>query len=415
MICALSRRLLTVLVGVAALGLGACVATDVEDEASQPSTEAVGMPLTGGAGSQRAARTPSLARTCVVDALAWLAAHQDVESGHWSAAGFHSQCGKISERSSCDGAGNPQHDVGVTALALLAFLGAGQTHTEGEYRKTVEAGLEYLVDVQAPNGNFGTAGNERSTYDHMIATLAMAESYALTKSARYEASARKALEYVYAIRRPGGAWRYAPPIPQEAPGQINDTSVTAWAVLAITLAREYALPFDEAALADAMAYLDEMTDPESGITGYDTRGGRPYREQGEMAERWPDGLSEATTAAAVLCRIFADPELAAPGNRDMVEKGVRVIAALPPVWDDDRSGRRDFHFWYFGTYALYQHGGSAWDAWAPAVKASITAHQRRQGDAKGSWDPQGDPWGATGGRVYSTAMLALTLEVFHAY
>lgn len=41
-------------------------------------------------------------------------------------------------------------------------------------------------------------------------------------------------------------------------------------------------------------------------------------------------------------------------------------------------------------------------------------HQRRDGDSKGSWDPIG-VWGASGGRVYSTAMRAMTLEVYSRY
>ena len=33
----------------------------------------------------------------------------------------------------------------------------------------------------------------------------------------------------------------------------------------------------------------------------------------------------------------------------------------------------------------------------------------------GSWDPQLDPWGVLGGRVYSTAILTLLMEVYFRY
>ena len=35
-------------------------------------------------------------------------------------------------------------------------------------------------------------------------------------------------------------------------------------------------------------------------------------------------------------------------------------------------------------------------------------------DERGSWDPVG-PWGVDGGRVYSTAILAMCLEVYYRY
>jgi hypothetical protein len=38
--------------------------------------------------------------------------------------------------------------------------------------------------------------------------------------------------------------------------------------------------------------------------------------------------------------------------------------------------------------------------------------QRQDGDEKGSWDPGACPWGSVGGRVYSTALMALCLEVY---
>ena len=39
---------------------------------------------------------------------------------------------------------------------------------------------------------------------------------------------------------------------------------------------------------------------------------------------------------------------------------------------------------------------------------------REDGNFKGSWDPVG-AWGEDGGRVYSTAILVLTLEAYYRY
>jgi hypothetical protein len=50
-----------------------------------------------------------------------------------------------------------------------------------------------------------------------------------------------------------------------------------------------------------------------------------------------------------------------------------------------------------------------------AMKAAVVDSQRKDGDERGSWDPQVDPWGFSGGRVYSTALMALCLEVYFRY
>ncbi|MEX2027227.1 MAG: hypothetical protein WEH44_07995, partial [Pirellulaceae bacterium] len=116
-------------------------------------------------------------------ALDWLAANQSA-SGRWD-ADLH-------------GAGRENHylghnrlgagkraDTGISGLALLAFLGAGQSHLEGKHREHVQHGLEFLLASQASDGNlFGDAELFARMYCHGIATLALCEAYALTGDER---------------------------------------------------------------------------------------------------------------------------------------------------------------------------------------------------------------------------------------
>ena len=67
-------------------------------------------------------------RKAVAEGHQWLAAHQD-EDGKWDCDGFMKHDSADSEI--CDGPGNAVHDVGVTGLALLAFLGDGSTMRAG--------------------------------------------------------------------------------------------------------------------------------------------------------------------------------------------------------------------------------------------------------------------------------------------
>jgi hypothetical protein len=66
--------------------------------------------------------------------------------------------------------------------------------------------------------------------------------------------------------------------------------------------------------------------------------------------------------------------------------------------------------WYYGTLGSFQRGGTAWASWFGAVKTAVGNHQRRDGCARGSWDPLGTYERQTGGRVFATALGVLMLE-----
>jgi hypothetical protein len=90
-----------------------------------------------------------------------------------------------------------------------------------------------------------------------------------------------------------------------------------------------------------------------------------------------------------------------------MQRHVELILKALPYWDDKGYGC-DMYYWIHASQALYQTGGSAYATWRTALEAAACANQRQDGDAGGSWDPIG-PWGMFGGRVYSTATMALCL------
>ncbi len=347
--------------------------------------------------------------------LKWLKFHQ-MPDGFWSGAAFDEMCGGLGDDTICDGTGSPLYDVGLTGMALLAYLGAGESPKKGKYKDTVKKGLKFLSDVQQSNGNFGNEQTLNYTYDHIIATLAMCEAYALTELGYLKKPANKALKYMYSIRNSGGAWRYAPEHPEMLLNP-DDTSVTGWAIMAMTLAKEYDLEFDEQALEDAYAFMDAMTDPVTGRTGYTEAGNSPPREAEKEAD-WPPQQTESLTAVGILCRIFVDPDLKRPGNLDMCKRGVQLIERLPPLFDPDQPGRVDYYYWYYASYALFQYqevDAKPWKNWEKTLVSAIANQQHKEGERTGSWDPQDDPWGHEGGRIYTTAINILTMEVYYRY
>jgi hypothetical protein len=76
--------------------------------------------------------------------------------------------------------------------------------------------------------------------------------------------------------------------------------------------------------------------------------------------------------------------------------------------------KANLYYWYYGTLAMYQLQGSHWSRWNEALRAALLPSQIQEGPLAGSWDPDG-VWGGYGGRVYSTALSALCLEVYYRF
>ncbi len=335
-------------------------------------------------------------------ALDWLRRHQNPD-GSWSAAGYTARC-ESKLGAPCNGRGSAVFDVGVSGLALLAFLGAGFTpNARSEYSDVVRNGLKFLKSVQDEQGAFGSRGDSRFTYSHACATIAMCEAAGLTRQHSWKKSAEQAMGFVSQAQNPYQAWRYG-----VRPGD-NDSSVTGWMLMAYHSAREANIPVNERSMKDGLAFIDSITDEDSGRTGYTKKGELPVRPE-NLLHKFPATESEALTAVAMCARIFCD-DTANP----LMAKGADLLGKRLPTWDA-AAGKIDMYYWYYGTLAMYQLGGSSWDAWNKAMKVAVIDSQRgpSEGCNHGSWDPI-DAWGDEGGRVYSTAIMALCLEVYYRF
>mgnify|MGYP002623684908 FL=1 len=337
--------------------------------------------------------------------LDWLARHQD-EDGRWDCDGFMKHDPADDK---CDGPGGAFHDVGVTGLATLAFLGAGFTDRgdakANPHAKTVARALAHLASVQADDGVLGTRKTHSFMYNHAMGTLALCEALWLTRDPKYRRPAKKAVDFIQHARNPYLAWRYEPR------GGENDTHVTTWCVAALTSAKFAGLEVDPGNFAGALAWYEKMTDPNFGQVGYNYPGGTVCRMEG-LFDRYPPENSQAITAAAIFGRVLCGED---PRRKEVVRKGADLCIELAPSWNPD-DGSIDMVFWYWGTLAMFQMGGVHWRKWNGAMKAAIvkSQHQKGSGTRTGSWDPI-DAWGSEGGRVYSTAMMTLCLEVYYRY
>ncbi len=373
------------------------------------------------------AGAPPLTEDLVLAALDWLRRHQS-EDGSWKASGFTEKCRAPCSNSNAakygKGVGFEHMDVGVTGLAILAFAGHGHTHRDGldgddSLVPCVRKAADYLRRIQvrsedpATDGRYGPADHEQWIYNHAIATLAMCELYLMTgDTIGLKRSVEAAVRLCLRAQNDGMGWRYG-----MKPGE-NDSSVTGWMVLALKTAKNANLSIPpeeyERSFRGALSWFDRATSA-SGKTGYMAPGDEGSRLSNVFAEPYPYSKEPSCmTAVSVLCRLFAGESR----SNSRIRGGVKILAENMPKWSEAR-GRAlssiNFYYWYYGSYAMFQFGGTEWARWSDAMIEALQSTQRTGVCCEtGSWDPV-DEWGPAGGRVYSTALGAMTLEVYYRF
>ncbi len=141
-------------------------------------TPVMAMGLSGRTGSMKSSLLKAYGGTegtenAVELGLKWLAKQQRAD-GSWSLLGPYSSPG-ISENKSA-----------ATAMAMLAFLGAGHTHREGTYKQNVDRGLYYLLQIQNARGFFADKAPDRQQmYAQAQCTIVLCELYGMTKDEKF--------------------------------------------------------------------------------------------------------------------------------------------------------------------------------------------------------------------------------------
>ena len=319
----------------------------------------------------------------VSQALQWLSQNQEPD-GRWQAARFGAGQEEFVLGHDRKGAGR-QADTGITALALLAFLANGQSHLEGEHRVVVQKGLEFLLDSQRADGCLaGEAALFAQMYCHAMSTLAVCEAIALTGDERLRPAAEAAVAYSVRAQNPNdGGWRYRP-------GDYGDMSQFGWQVMALKSAELGGLKIPVETKDRMKKFLDGCAVGNSGgLAGY-RRGGV---------------ATPTMTAESLLCRHF----LLGSVDAGIAEEATSLLLQHLP----DRN-EINLYYWYYGTLAMFHTGGSRWETWNRQLTRQLLDSQEKSGELVGSWAPEG-VWCGYGGRVYSTAMATLCLEVYYRY
>ena len=309
-------------------------------------------------------------------ALKWLAQHQMPDGGwsfhHAMHPECHGQCrnpGTLSEARSA-----------ATAMALLPFLGAGQTHGKGQYRQTVKRGLYFLVGrmkVDPHGGALNEPGGRM--YSHGLASITLCEAYAMTHDRQLYLPSQQAVNFIcYAQDPVGGGWRYEP-------RQRGDTSVLGWQIMALKSGYLGYLRVPTVTMQKAMRYLDTVQYESGARYGYtDTGRGSP-----------------ATTAIGLLCRMY----LGWKKDHPALERGVQWI-------DEQGPSANDMYYNYYATQVMHHWSGSLWRRWDSVLRPQLVGSQAQAGHETGSWLFK-HHHAERGGRLFCTALAAMTLEIYY--
>ena len=128
-----------------------------------------------------------------------------------------------------------------------------------------------------------------------------------------------------------------------------------------------------------------------------------YRKNVLTAGVSSEEVTPTMTAEALFCQQMLGYPRDSASNRESITYLMKNTPRLSEV---------NYYYWYYGTLAMYQHGGRPWQDWNAVVRDTLISQQVTNGPMAGSWEPN-DQWGRYGGRLYSTALATLTLEVYY--
>jgi hypothetical protein len=368
------------------------------DGAGIPTGRGGGSPTAGGFGARtsksldaiRSAGGNDASEAAVGKALRWLSAHQSPD-GRWSMNGYHKhnpacKCKDMNFEASVN-----DNDTAGTALGLLPFLGAGHTHKKGAspYAGNVLKALQFLSGRQQNNGDLGGG-----MYSHALATIALCEAYGMSSDVKLRGPAQKAINFIeYAQNTQTGGWRYQPRTD-------GDTSVVGWQVMALRSGQMSGLTVKSQTLELAKRWLDSCQ----------SDGGSKYSYVPGS------GPTPTMTSAALLNRQYLGW---GPRNPDL-HKGCEYLiksAPPPPEKPGPKEGLGQIYYYYYATQVMHHMGDKYWDTWNPRMRDFLIRTQMKKDDGhrEGSWDPRGCDHGGSAGRIYSTALACLTLEVYYRH
>jgi len=333
-------------------------------------------------------------------ALRWLARHQSPE-GNWGSTSWTASC----PEPGCKAQPASILDVGVTSLALAAFLNAGFTPDSTLELGNVPVGplikkaILWLMAQQAPEGLITHGASTRPVFENHLATWALftaallvppGEAFGERDRSTLRESALRALKWSLNSQGKGGGWG-------STVGANSDTWVTSWGAMALLSAKDAGVDIPRLNLGYILQWYDSVTDKKDYHLGF-----APAVMGKITSDQYLHHDTLSAFGSLVRLQIEGKPTASYAAADKMIEKD---LPNSDPM-------RRDYCYWYFGTvFAAYheQHRGSMWNLWTQSLLREYVAIQESTDTCTLGSFPAMERWSQSGGRVYGAAMNALTL------
>lgn len=298
--------------------------------------------------------------------LEWLAKNQ-LPRGQWIGDTGHKRGdGYIVYNSAAMQKANRQGNIGVTALAGMAFLSGGHLPDRGKYGKVVKKAVDYILGRVTASGLIQDARSRM--YGHAFATLFLAEVYGMSREKEIKKGLEKAVHIIVDCQNEHGAWRYNPF------SKAADLSVTVCQLQALRAARNIGIEVPRTTVQKAVAYVkasQTQGGSDAGLFYYKIHGTGSYRKNTQFSIN-AAGLTALTSAG------IYDRELMGPAVRFLLEE-----------WQNVRDwGPNHYYFWYGNYYtcqALFHADGVVRESCFRDYYAGMQKHLLADQETDGRW------------------------------
>jgi len=265
-------------------------------------------------------------------------------------------------------------NVGVTSLAILAFLATGNVPEQGEYAAVLDRGIGWVLGNVQPSGliHYADGSSHGPMYEHAASTLMLSEVYGMSERPEIPAAIQGAVRVIVNAQNSEGGWRYQPSSADA------DISVTVMQILALRGAQHAGMIVPAETIERAIKYVKLCADKGGGFY-YQTRSGKP---------------GYARTGAGV-----ASLEVCGQFDCDETRRGLDYLIANLGA---DKESEGNYHYGiYYAAQAVYQaKDPRRWQQWFPPIREQVLSMQK-----------EGAYWDSEHGPAYGTTMMVLTLSI----